>query len=131
MKEYQSMTKQELQEEYEAVLAQYQSYQAKGLKLDMSRGKPCAEQLELSNELLSQNQYIGENGEDSRNYGLLAGMPQARRFFAELMGVEENEVIVGGNSSLTLMYYMIDLGWRVGFADSDHPWRTEEKLKFL
>ena len=66
-----------------------------------------------------------------RNYGLLAGMPQARRFFAELMGVEENEVIVGGNSSLTLMYYMIDLGWRVGFADSDHPWRTEEKLKFL
>ena len=73
MKEYQSMTKQELQEEYEAVLAQYQSYQAKGLKLDMSRGKPCAEQLELSNELLSQNQYIGENGEDSRNYGLLAG----------------------------------------------------------
>lgn len=131
MKEYQSMTKQELQEEYEAVLAQYQSYQAKGLKLDMSRGKPCAEQLELSNGLLNQNEYVGENGEDARNYGLLAGMPQARRFFAELMGVEENEVIVGGNSSLTLMYYMIDLGWRVGFADSDHPWRTEEKLKFL
>ena len=131
MKEYQSMTKQELQEEYQAVLAQYRDYQAKGLKLDMSRGKPCTEQLELSNGLLSQNQYIGENGEDSRNYGLLPGMPQARRFFAELLGVEENEVIVGGNSSLTLMYYMIDMGWRVGFADSDHPWRTEEKLKFL
>lgn len=131
MKEYQSMTKQELQEEYQAVLAQYRDYQAKGLKLDMSRGKPCTEQLELSNGLLSQNQYIGENGEDSRNYGLLAGMPQARRFFAELLGVEENEVIVGGNSSLTLMYYMIDMGWRVGFADSDHPWRMEEKLKFL
>lgn len=131
MKEYQSMTKQELQEEYQAVLAQYQEYQAKGLKLDMSRGKPCTEQLELSTGLLSQNQYIGENGEDSRNYGLLSGMPQARRFFAELLGVEENEVIVGGNSSLTLMYYMIDMGWRVGFADSDHPWRAEEKLKFL
>ena len=131
MKEYESMTKQELQEEYQAVLAQYQSYQAKGLKLDMSRGKPCAEQLELSNGLLTQNQYIGENGEDSRNYGLLAGMPQARRLFAELMGVEEKEVIVGGNSSLTLMYYMIDMGWRVGFADSDHPWRTEKKFKFL
>lgn len=131
MKEYESMTKQELQEEYQAVLAQYQNYQAKGLKLDMSRGKPCTEQLELSNDLLTQNQYIGENGEDSRNYGLLAGMPQARRFFAELMGVEENEVIVGGNSSLTLMYYMIDMGWRIGFADSDHPWRQEEKIKFL
>lgn len=131
MKEYQTMTKQELQEEYQAILAQYRDYQAKGLKLDMSRGKPCTEQLELSTGLLSQNQYIGENGEDSRNYGLLAGMPQARRFFAELLGVEENEVIVGGNSSLTLMYYMIDLGWRVGFADSEHPWRMEEKLKFL
>ena len=58
MKEYQSMTKQELQEEYQAVLAQYQEYQAKGLKLDMSRGKPCTEQLELSTGLLSQNQYI-------------------------------------------------------------------------
>ena len=62
---------------------------------------------------------------------MLPGMPQARRFFAELLGVEENEVIVGGNSSLTLMYYVIDMGWRVGFADSDHPWRAEEKLKFL
>ena len=131
MKEYQSMTQQELQEEYQAVLAQYQEYQAKGLKLDMSRGKPCTEQLELSYGLLSQNEYIGENGEDSRNYGLLPGMPQARSFFAELMGVEENEVIVGGNASLTLMYYMIDMGWRVGFADSEHPWRMEEKLKFL
>ena len=58
MKEYQSMTRQELQEEYEAVLAQYQSYQAKGLKLDMSRGKPCAEQLDLSNGLLNQNEYV-------------------------------------------------------------------------
>lgn len=66
-----------------------------------------------------------------RNYGLLARYAPGPPFFAELMGVEENEVIVGGNSSLTLMYYMIDLGWRVGFADSDHPWRTEEKLKFL
>ena len=68
MKEYQSMTKQELQEEYEAVLAQYQSYQAKGLKLDMSRGKPCAEQLELSNELLSQPESV--------HWGKWRGFPQ-------------------------------------------------------
>ncbi len=131
MKDYLSMTKEQLQSELAALQQQYREYQAKGLKLDMSRGKPCPQQLELSNGLLEQNEYIGENGLDSRNYGLLAGMPEARRFFAQLMGVQPEEVIVGGNASLTLMYYLIDMGWRVGFADSPRPWRFDHTLKFL
>lgn len=131
MKDYLSMTKEQLQAEQKELYFRYEEYQAKGLKLDMSRGKPCLEQLDLSADLLQPCNYIDDSGVDSRNYGILAGMPDARRFFAELMGVDAEEVIVGGNASLSLMYYLIDLGWRVGFPDSKRPWRFDEKIKFL
>ena len=105
MKDYLSMNKEQLHSELHNVTQQYQEYKAMNLNLDMSRGKPCTEQLNLSNELLNIHQYIGENGFDSRNYGMLAGMPEARRFFAELLGLSSmDEVIVAGNSSLSMMY---------------------------
>ena len=132
MKDYLSMNKEQLHSELHNVTQQYQEYKAMNLNLDMSRGKPCTEQLNLSNELLNIHQYIGENGFDSRNYGMLAGMPEARRFFAELLGLSSmDEVIVAGNSSLSMMYYLIDLGWRMGYPDSPKPWRLEENIKFL
>lgn len=132
MKDYLSMSKEQLHSELHNVTQQYQEYKAMNLNLDMSRGKPCTEQLNLSNELLNIHQYIGENGFDSRNYGMLAGMPEARRFFAELLGLSSmDEVIVAGNSSLSMMYYLIDLGWRMGYPDSPKPWRLEENIKFL
>lgn len=132
MKDYLSMNKEQLLSELHNLEQQYQNYKSMELKLDMSRGKPCPEQLDLSSGLLTQNQYIGEDGTDSRNYGMLAGMPEARRFFAELFSLtHSDEVIVAGNSSLSMMYYLIDLGWRVGYPDSPKPWRFEEKLKFL
>lgn len=131
MADYLSMDKAALMQEQKALLAEYGRYKAMGLKLDMSRGKPCPQQLDLSIEMLRMEDYIGENGVDARNYGLLEGMPEARRFFAELFGLDPGEVIVCGNSSLSMMYYLIDLGWRAGWADSVRPWRFCNNIKFL
>ena len=132
MNDYLSMSHEQLLEEQSKLAELYAGYQAKNLKLDMSRGKPCVEQLDLSEEMYQMvDNYIGENGVDARNYGLLEGMPEARRFFAELLEVAPEEVIVCGNSSLSMMYYLIDLGWRKGFVDSLTPWRFCLSNKFL
>ena len=132
MNDYLSMSHEQLLEEQAKLAELYAGYQAKNLKLDMSRGKPCVEQLDLSEEMYQMvDNYIGENGVDARNYGLLEGMPEARRFFAELLEVAPEEVIVCGNSSLSMMYYLIDLGWRKGFVDSLTPWRFCLSNKFL
>lgn len=133
MKDYLSMEEAELRAELEELRAQYEGFQKMGLKLDMSRGKPCPEQLDLSQEMLHMvGNYTGEDGTDARNYGLLAGMPEARRFFADLLRLSNaEEVIVCGNSSLAMMYYLIDLGWRAGFVDSVRPWRFCNNIKFL
>ncbi len=131
MADYLSMSREELLEEQRVLRAEFQKYKDMGLKLDMSRGKPCTEQLDLSKEMLKMDDYTGENGFDVRNYGLIEGIPEARRFFADLLGADKDEVIVGGNSSLQLMYYLIDVGWRQGFVDSPRPWRHYNCLKFL
>ena len=131
MADYFEMDRQQLEAEHEALQALYKEYQSRGLKLDMSRGKPCPEQLDLSMDMLKLEDYRGDNGTDSRNYGLLEGMPEARVFFADLMGVQPEEVIVGGNSSLSLMYYLIDLGCRQGFVDSPDNWNGGKKRKFI
>ena len=131
MADYFEMDRQQLEAEHEALQALYKEYQSRGLKLDMSRGKPCPEQLDLSMDMLKLEDYRGDNGTDSRNYGLLEGMPEARMFFADLMGVQPEEVIVGGNSSLSLMYYLIDLGCRQGFVDSPDNWNGGKKRKFI
>ena len=133
MKDYLSMGEAELRAELEEVQAQYKGFREMGLRLDMSRGKPCPEQLDLSREMLRMvDNYTGEDGTDARNYGLLAGMPEARRFFADLLRLSDpEEVIVCGNSSLAMMYYLIDLGWRAGFVDSVRPWRFCNNIKFI
>ncbi len=131
MADYFAMSTDELLAEQQELRAEFLKYKNMGLKLNMSRGKPCTEQLDLSKQMLKMDNYIGEDGSDARNYGMLEGMPEARRFFAELLGVDKDEVIVGGNSSLQLMYYLIDLGWRQGFVDSPRPWRHYNCLKFL
>ena len=114
MADYLALDKAALEEEHSALLAAYEKYAARGLKLDMSRGKPSAEQLDLSMNLLYMTDYHGEGGTDARNYGSLEGMPEARRFFAEMLQVQPQEVIVGGNSSLQMMYDQVALGWRKG-----------------
>ena len=98
MADYLALDKAALEEEHAALLAAYGEYAARGLKLDMSRGKPSAEQLDLSMDLLYMTDYHGEGGTDARNYGSLEGMPEARRFFAEILQVQPQEVIVWGET---------------------------------
>ena len=110
-----SMNRQQLEQEHQTLRAEYEAFVQKGLRLDMSRGKPCSEQLELSMPMLQICDYMGEEGIDARNYGTLEGMPEARRFFADLLGTTPEETLVCGSSSLTMMYHMAELAMRKGF----------------
>ncbi len=120
---------------YAALKAEYEAICKKGLKLDMSRGKPGSEQLDLSMDMLdvvnSHSDMKTLNGTDVRNYGILDGIPEAKELFAALLGAKPEEVIVGGNSTLTFMYDTIARGMLHGFADSVKPWVQCGKLKFL
>ena len=131
MANYLLLNKNELQQEQEQLAKQYKQYQEMGLKLDMSRGKPAADQLDLSLGMLKIDAYIDEDGVDTRNYGNLEGSPEAQRFFAEMLGAAKEETFVGGNSSLQLMYAAIDFGWRHGFSESPKPWKDCETIKSL
>ena len=124
MANYLAMGKEELLDEKKKLEDTYAGYLSRNLKLDMSRGKQCKEQLDLSMDMLTMDaaDYISETGLDSRNYGCLEGMPEARRLFAEIMGVRPEEVMVGGNSSLNLMFDVISMGCRNGFPESSQPW---------
>ncbi len=110
--------------------ARYDAFKARGLALDMTRGKPCPEQLDLSLGLLGIQEYRAADGTDCRNYGGLEGLPEARRLFAELLEVEPGEVIVGGNSSLALMHDAIVQALIRGLPDAP-PWRARGPVKFL
>jgi DNA-binding transcriptional MocR family regulator len=88
---------------------EYEAFKSKALKLDMSRGKPSPEQLDLSLDLLTINAHKDDTGVDARNYSNIEGIPEARRFFSELLGVSPQECLVGGNSSLELMYHCVNI----------------------
>ena len=111
----------------------YERYKAAGLKLDMSRGKPSADQLDLSRALLSQpgqeESCLLENGFDCRNYGLPAGLPAMRALFADILGVRPENVIAGGNSSLNIMFDTVAQAYSRGVC-GEKPW-CGEKVKFL
>lgn len=134
MKSYQEMSKEELLKEKEALEAEYQKIQAMGLNLDMSRGKPSAEQLELSEDLLdvvnSRNTLKSEDGIDVRNYGTLEGIPEARRLIGEMLGCDPDQVIIYGNSSLNIMYDQIARGELSGYMGCT-PWCKLDRVKFL
>ena len=102
------MTKEQLQAEYNALTEQYNALKAKGLKLDMSRGKPSAEQLNLSDDMLTNiptlKDVFSDSGFDTRNYGVLEGLPECRKFFSDLLEVPQENVIIGGNASLRVMF---------------------------
>ncbi|WP_145025986.1 aminotransferase class I/II-fold pyridoxal phosphate-dependent enzyme [Paenibacillus sp. Y412MC10] len=125
----------ELRREQGRLQAEYEAYQSLNLKLDMSRGKPCPEQLQLSNEMLdvlpSGEELRAEDGTDCRNYGGLDGIPEAKRFFAEMLGVQSSEVIVQGNSSLNLMYDALARAMLFGVLGSEQPWSKLPSVKFL
>lgn len=134
MKPYKELTRKELLDLQKELLAEYQSQKDKGLKLDISRGKPSKEQLDLSMPMLdvlgSDSDMHAEDGTDVRNYGLLDGIPEAKKLMGDLMGVNPSQVIVGGNSSLNIMYDMVARSELFGVMGST-PWSRLDKVKFL
>ena len=111
--------------------AQYNELKAKGLKLDLSRGKPGSDVLDLSNSLLDGlDTWKSEDGTDIRNYGVLDGLPECKRLFSELLGVPADRMIVGGNSSLTHMYNTFAFLYLFGAAEGAAPW-GKERVKIL
>ena len=135
MTDYKEMNRAELEAESAALHKSFEEYKSLGLKLDMSRGKPSPEQLDLSMGMLdvlkSTDSMILENGMDARNYGQLEGIPEARRLFAEVMGIDEDEVFIGGNSSLNMMYDAVSRAMVFGFPGSEKPWGQQKKIRFL
>lgn len=133
MTAFEQMNKQQLQQQLEQLQQQYEQFRAQNLSLDMSRGKPGAEQLALTSEMLTcvdPSDFRAENGLDTRNYGILDGIPEAKRLFAELLGVQPENVIVGGNSSLNMMFDYIATAYSKGICGQT-PWCKQEKLRFL
>ena len=125
---YQEMTKDELLREQESLLARYKAFQAKGLQLDMSRGKPCKEQLDLSVGMNDVKDYVS-GGVDVRNYGILDGIASCKQLFAELLEVPAENVIIGPNESLTLMFDFICQCYTHGIGGK--PWSQEKEVKIL
>ncbi len=133
MTEYKKMSKEELIEISKELSLKLEAVKAKGLKLDMSRGKPNKAQLDLSNGLndvlVSDSDYKCENGIDARNYGIVDGIPECKRLFSELLEVEPTDVIVFGVSSLTIMYDYI--AQCMIFGAGGKPWSAQEDVTFL
>ena len=132
--EYTGMTPAQLAAEKESVSRQFEALKARGLKLDMSRGKPGKAQLDLVSgilTILSKPEDCVADGIDARNYGEVRGLPCARRYFAELLGCKPEECFVGGNASLTLMYDTIAKAYTHGLLHSEKPWAKLDTVKFL
>lgn len=134
MKQYHEMTKEELLQEKSELEALYANIKELGLKLDMSRGKPGSDQLDLSMPMLdvisSESDIVSENGFDLRNYGVLDGIPEAKRLIADMVNTKPENVIVYGNSSLNIMYDQIARAELFGICGNT-PWSKLDKVKFL
>lgn len=127
-KAYTEMTKEELLAEKKVLEERYNEFKAKGLKLDMSRGKPGTDQLDLSSALNDITDYISD-GADVRNYGMLDGIPSCKKLFGDLMGVDAKNVIVGPSASLNLMFDYIGQCFTKGAGAK--PWSQLDEVKFL
>lgn len=134
MKPYKEMTREELLQEQAALEARYQEEKAKGLKLDMSRGKPAKAQLDLANGMMdvlgSDSDMKCEAGVDCRNYGIMDGIPEARRLLADMSEVPEKDILIYGNSSLNVMFDTVARAMSMGVCGHT-PWGKLDKVKFL
>ena len=134
MLQFLSMSDSELSKVKADLQNRYNQFKAQGLKLNMARGKPATDQLELSMKMLdtlnSGSDMHSSTGDDCRNYGLPDGLPELRKLFAQLMGVDDHNIIVGGNSSLNMMFDAISCAMTHGFAGCE-PWGRQSVIKFL
>ncbi len=131
---YNDLTPAQAKEEYAKTLAEYEALKAKNLKLNMTRGKPSKQQLDLVSDILtvlSDPADCVDEGIDARNYGELMGLPCARRYFADVLGCKSEQVFAGGSASLTLMYDLIAKAMTNGLKNSEKPWAQETGLKWL
>ena len=130
---FSDMSKEQLIAEYNTLKAEYKKFKEQGLKLDMSRGKPAPDQLDLSMDMLKQ--VIGvcdckaENGFDCRNYGVLDGIPECKKLFSEMLDMPAENIIIGGTSSLALMFDYITQCMLTGAGDK--PWNQQGEVKFI
>ena len=134
MKAYKDMTKEELLSEQKVLNEEYQKYLAMNLHLDMSRGKPCKEQLDISMGMMdvlnSQVDLRCEDGTDCRNYGCLDGIPEAKQLIGDMMENHPDNIIIYGNSSLNVMYDTVARAMTHGIMGNT-PWCKLDKVKFL
>ena len=133
---FQSLGRDELQAQREQQRRNYAELQARNLSLDLTRGKPSPQQLDLSNALLSlpgdgRDAYRDQEGTDTRNYGGLHGLPELRAIFGELLGIGVPNLIAGNNASLEMMHDVIVFSLLHGGVDSPRPWVAEPVVKFL
>ena len=132
---YTEMTSEELKAEKAQLKKEYEILKSRHLDLNMARGVLSVEQLNLTQDMLgvlkTQDDCITENGTDCRNYGLLDGIPEAKKLFAEMLDVDDDELIVGGNSSLNMMYDTLARHMIYGRDGVNKPWATQGEIKFL
>ena len=134
MTAYKDMTLDQRRAEYAALETVFEGLKAQGLKLDMTRGKPCKDQLDMVSDIfdtLNKPEDFIVDGIDIRNYGALSGLPEAKRLFANLLDCKPKQVFVGGNASLQLMYGVIDSAFIHGRLHSPRPWCKEPIVKWL
>ncbi|WP_083484895.1 aminotransferase class I/II-fold pyridoxal phosphate-dependent enzyme [Paenibacillus ihumii] len=132
--DYFQLNRMELNELYDNLKGKYDGFLNQQLRLDMSRGKPCPEQLALSSEMLTNiapEDLAEQDGMDYLNYGGIDGIPMAKAFFSNMLGVGMSEIMIGGNSSLNMMYDAISRALHFGVYGSDRPWGKLPKVKFL
>lgn len=119
---------------HKKALEEYEAIRAQGLTLNMERGKPCAKQLDLALGVLealhARSEFANSTGDDSRNYGIWNGLPEMRAIFSDMMGVPADDIILGNNSSLQMMFDCISQGFTHGFGGCA-PWCRQENVSFL
>ncbi|MDO4566562.1 MAG: aminotransferase, partial [Oscillospiraceae bacterium] len=128
--DYKAISGQEREAAFAELKREYEEIKALALNLDMTRGKPCPEQLELSAKILKSGEgydFIDEAGQDTRNYGELTGAKEMRRIFGEILGIDTENIIAAGNSSLNLMYDLISSAYTHGLPHSEKPWCGYER----
>lgn len=123
----------DLQQQLASLETQYEALRKLDLALDLTRGKPSSEQVALSDALdgILGGNYLTDSGLDTRNYGGLEGLPEARALFGSVLGLPPEETLVGGNSSLTMMYQVVEFALSEGLRGPESAWGNRDTVKFL